>query len=183
MRKLCDVLAASKVSSCNDSAAVHTSNEPMFKSDIWIPLNDSGKKHTGCKLHRSCIKKSQIKCKFQLISQKKDTVSLNLFFALKHMDYIKNEVNQLTCLTICMSEPMWHRSQISGLFSNRTSLIFCNIIAWLSSMPLSWFRDISNSWKMNEKKNDVVWQQKIARVFIFNATNKNETRKFGLGHK
>lgn len=56
VRKLCEVLAASNVSSCNESAAVHTSNEPIFKSDISMPLRDSGRKQTGCKLHCNCKK-------------------------------------------------------------------------------------------------------------------------------
>lgn len=58
---------------------------------------------------------------------------------------------ELTFLAIWMSAPIWHRSQISGLFSSRTSFIFCSIIAWLSSMPFNWFRDKSNNCRM--KKN------------------------------
>lgn len=98
-------------------------------------------------------------------------------FGPKHMDILKKKnwkrINQLTCLTIWMSEPIWHRSQISGLFSNRTSLIFCNIIAWLSSMPFSWFRDISNSWaKWMRKKLPCGKNSKKIHIFIFNETEK-----------
>lgn len=76
---------------------------------------------------------------------------MNLFVAFFSKFFVcsqmakKMERKELTVLAIWMSEPIWQRSQISGLFSNRTSLIFCNIIAWLSSMPFNWFRDISNS--------------------------------------
>lgn len=71
----------------------------------------------------------------------------------------KRSANGLTFLAIWMSEPIWHRSQISGLFSNRTSLIFCSIIAWLSSMPFNWFREISSSWKIIwKKKNSLKWK-------------------------
>lgn len=50
MRKLCDVLAASNVSSCNDSVAVQCSNDERLKSVIRMPRNDSGKKQTGGEL-------------------------------------------------------------------------------------------------------------------------------------
>lgn len=63
----------------------------------------------------------------------------------------KKMSERLTFLAIWISEPIWHRSQMSGLFSNRTSWIFCSIIAWLSSIPFNWFRDISNNWNDRNK--------------------------------
>lgn len=53
VRKLCEVLAASNVSSCNDSVSVHHSNDDKLKSVIRMPRNDSGKKQTGGMLQRS----------------------------------------------------------------------------------------------------------------------------------
>lgn len=53
IRKLWAVLAASCLSSGNSST--HRSNSVGFKSVIWAPRNDSGRKHTGNTFHRSCI--------------------------------------------------------------------------------------------------------------------------------
>lgn len=51
----------------------------------------------------------------------------------------------LTLFAICMSAPMWHRSQISGLFSRWTSAIFRSNATWLSAMPFNWLRDRSSA--------------------------------------
>lgn len=46
-----------------------------------------------------------------------------------------------------ISDPMWHLSHMSGLFSSFTSFIFANFFTRLSSMPFIWLCDKSNSCK------------------------------------
>lgn len=51
----------------------------------------------------------------------------------------------LTCRAISISDPMWHLSQINGLPSIMTLLIFWSLSASFLLKPFSWFRDRSNS--------------------------------------
>lgn len=96
---------------------------------------------------------------------------------------------KLTFLAIWISAPIWHRSHMSGFFSSITSFIFCNIIAWLSSIPFNWFRDKSNCCSIEPRHFTNIGQHStfcivMRVVFIWDIQKKKwkkkNKKKFGM---